>query len=264
MVVDAPPNNGSLTRLALELRGAVKRIVGRRGRRLFRRLWPHRWPITAGYRERLTGRRALEIGGPTDALGDAGVLPVYSCFKSLDGCNYAARTLWRSEAVKYRQRLVCEGTRLALRDAAYDCIIASHCLEHIANPMKALLEWRRVLSTGGLVLLVLPHRDYTFDWRRPVTKLEHMQQDFQRETPETDLSHLEEILALHDLSRDPPAGTPQEFRERCLKNFEFRAMHHHVFVPETAAELVSKAGFSIVRQDVQEYHIIILGKKSGA
>lgn len=264
MRIQAHANDGSLTRVAQELRGVARRIAGRRGRLLVRRIWPRRWPITADYRERLKGRRALEIGGPTDLLGYSGPLTVYPCFKSLDSCNYAHRTLWRSEAVKYRRSLICEGTQLPLRDAVYDCVIASHCLEHMANPMKALLEWRRVLSPGGLVLLVLPHRDYTFDWRRPVTTLEHMQQDFQRGTPETDLSHLDEILALHDLARDPPAGTPQEFRERCLKNFEFRAMHHHVFVPETAAELVSKTGFSSVRQDVQEYHIIILGKKSGA
>jgi hypothetical protein len=91
--------------------------------------------------------------------------------------------------------------------------------------------------------------------------LEHLREDFERNTPETDLSHLEEVLALHDLSRDVAAGTPEQFKERCLKNAEFRAMHHHVFVPKTAAQLVMESGFAIVRQDVQEFHIITLARK---
>jgi hypothetical protein len=47
--------------------------------------------------------------------------------------------------------------------------------------------------------------------------LEHLREDFERNTPETDLSHLEEVLALHDLSRDVAAGTPNQFKERCAK-----------------------------------------------
>lgn len=244
------------------LRDVAKRVAGRKGRLLVRRLRMRRWRVAAEYRALLNGRRAIEIGGPSDLLGYAGPLPVYSCFRSLDNCNYSTQTLWHSEAVKCRQELICEGTRLPVKDGAYDCVIASHCLEHIANPIKALLEWRRVLGDGGLLLLILPHRDHTFDWRRPVTTLDHMTQDFKSNTPETDLSHLEEVLALHDLSRDPPAGTPEQFRARCLRNAELRAIHHHVFVPASAALLMGDVGFSIVRQDVQDSNIIILGRST--
>lgn len=187
---------------------------------------------------------------------------MYSCLKGIDNCNYASRTLWQSEAVTFRRNLICEGTEMPIEDRSYDCVIASHCLEHMANPVKALLEWGRVLRQGGVLLLILPHRDFTFDWRRPVTTIEHMRQDFECGTPETDLSHLDEVLALHDLSRDPPAGTPEQFKARCLRNAEFRAIHHHVFLPETAAQLAQEAGFSVVRQDVQESNIITLGKKA--
>jgi SAM-dependent methyltransferase len=245
-------------------RGAVKRIAGRRGRLLVRRLRTRRWPITSIYRGYLRGRSALEIGGPSNILGYGGPFPLYSCLASVDNCNYAERTLWHSEAVNYRRTLICEGTEIALEDGTYDCVIASHCLEHIANPIKALLEWKRVLRQEGLLLLILPHRDFTFDSRRPVTTMEHMRQDFEHNTPETDLSHFGEVVALHDLSRDPPAGTREQFKARCLRNAEFRAIHHHVFVPETAAQLLTETEFSIVAQDVQKSNIITLGKKSGA
>lgn len=245
----------------MSFKTVLKQIAGRRGRLLVRRLRTRRFPIVSSYRKHLRGRKALEIGGPSDLFGYAGSFPIYSCLASIDNSNYSDRTLWHSEAATFGRALVCEGTELTVDDEAYDCVIASHCLEHIANPIKALREWRRVLQKGGLLLLILPHRDCTFDWRRPVTTLEHLRGDFEGETPETDLSHLDEVLALHDLSRDLAAGTPEQFKARCLKNAEFRAIHHHVFVPQTVSQVVIEAGFSIVRQDLQGFHIITLGQK---
>jgi hypothetical protein len=37
-------------------------------------------------------------------------------------------------------------------------------------------------------------------------------------------------LELHDLSRDPQAGTKEAFKIRCQKNFENWYLHHHVLV----------------------------------
>ncbi len=244
----------------MPLRKVIGKMVGPSGRRL---IWRVEAKLSARpYRQRMKAMGAIEIGGPTDLFGDAGLLPVYSCLGSIDNVNYAARTLWQSDAVKFRETLVCEGTAIPVKDGAYDCLFSSHSLEHIANPIKALLEWRRVIRDHGLLLLVLPNREYTFDWRRPVTSLDHLRDDFRHDTPENDLFHLDEILALHDLSRDLPAGTPEQFKERCLRNAEFRAMHHHVFSPETAAQLLREIGFSIVRQDVKDVNIITLAAKS--
>ena len=246
----------------MTLKDTVKWMVGRKGRLLVRRLRTRRWPITREYREYLQGMRCLEIGGPSDILGFGGPFPIYSCLGETDNCNFAERTIWSSEAVRYSRTFVVEGSALQIEAGAYDCVIASHCLEHMANPIQALLEWKRVLRPGGVLLLILPHRDYTFDWRRPVTTIEHMKTDFEQGTPESDLTHLDEVLALHDLSRDPGAGTAEQFRERSLKNEEFRAIHHHVFVPETAVELLGEARFSVIRQDVQGYNIVTLAKSS--
>jgi hypothetical protein len=111
------------------------------------------------------------------------------------------------------------------------------------------------------MLLILPNRDYTFDWRRPITTLEHMRSDYEFDIHESDLTHLEEVVSLHDLSRDPGAGTPEHFRARCLENLKFRAIHHHVFVPKTAIQVVRYAGFDIIRQDVRQINIFTLAKK---
>ncbi len=246
----------------MALKQQIKKMIGRRGRLLARRLRTKRWPVAKIYREHLQGKRALEIGGPSDNLGFAGKLPIYSCLSSIDNCNFADETLWKSEAVRYANTFKFEGGDLKVASGSYDCIIASHCLEHMANPIRTLVEWKRVLGKDGMLLMILPHRDFTFDWRRPITTVEHMKKDYEMGTPESDLTHLDEILELHDLSRDPGAGTAEQFRERSLQNAKFRALHHHVFVPETAIELLKEVGFSIIRQDSGQLDIVTLAKSS--
>src|SRR5262249_20349979 len=145
---------------------------------------------------------------------------------------------------------------------SYEAVLASHVLEHVANPVKALLEWRRVLTDEGLLLMVLPDKDRTFDQHRPVTSIDHMIADHERETGEDDLTHLDEILPLHDLSRDPWAGTPGQFRERSVNNAELRSLHHHVFTLQSASELVAYAGFTTLKTDQAEpFHLILLARR---
>lgn len=47
-------------------------------------------------------------------------------------------------------------TNLPFADDTYDCIFASHVLEHIKEDRKALSEIRRVLKPGGLAVLPVP------------------------------------------------------------------------------------------------------------
>lgn len=94
----------------------------------------------------------------------------------------------------------------------------------------------------------------------PATTIEHIKNDYEDDASESDLTHLDEVLSLHDLSRDPGAGTAEQFRNRCLNNTKFRAIHHHVFVPGTPLEILREGGFSIVRQDVVKGNAITLGK----
>jgi hypothetical protein len=46
-----------------------------------------------------------------------------------------------------------------------------------------------------------------------------MIEGYRRQTVEDDLTHLPEILELHDPTRDKSAGTPEQFRRQCLNNY---------------------------------------------
>lgn len=244
--------------------------------RVARKLFPYRIPTYKIYRELLYGKRGLEIGGPTKLFGKRGLLPIYPILESLDGCNFSAQTVWEGRIERGPGKYCYSKNRPAgfqyvseaanLKDIdidTYEVILSSHCIEHIANPLMALSEWTRVLKKGGYLLLVVPHKDGTFDHRRSVTTLEHLIYDFERHVGEDDLSHLPEILELHDLSMDPPAGDRESFLKRSLKNYENRCLHHHVFDTELVVKMLNYTGLHIV--DIQHalpYHIVTLSQKT--
>lgn len=229
------------------------------------------------YRHRMIFKNmeALEIGGPSGIFGDDGSLPVYRLLRRVDNCLFSSRTMWtgdvkEGDTYQYHKgkrsgtQFICEGASLeGMLDSSYDVVLSSHCIEHMANPLQSLEGWKRILKTSGRILLVLPHRDATFDWRRPITTIEHMIQDYEKNTGEDDLTHLPEVLELHDLSRDKAAGSREEFERRCHNNGLVRGMHHHVFNTRTAIELMDCAGIQIL--DVCPFtpnSIALLGEKS--
>ena len=135
-------------------------------------------------------------------------------------------------------------------------MLGSHVLEHLADPLGALAEWRRIVRPGGHVLLVVPHSEGTFDHRRPVTSLEHLRADRDRGTGEDDMTHLEEILELHDLARDPGAPSREVFEQRCRDNAHTRAMHHHVFDTRAVVDMCREASLEVLALRPKQTHDI--------
>jgi SAM-dependent methyltransferase len=224
-------------------------------------------------RKRVKGRSGIEIGGPSELFRTT--LPVYPHIGRLDNVNYSASTVWEGEIAEgdtFRfdpgrpagRQYVSEATDLPVGEQAYDAVLSSHTLEHVANPLRALAEWRRVVrDDDGTLVLVLPHRALIFDHRRPVTAFEHLVADYEQETTESDLTHLPEILELHDLSRDKPAGDAEAFRARSLENATNRCLHHHVFDEALAARAVEWAGFDVLGTAcVENRHTVVIARTS--
>jgi SAM-dependent methyltransferase len=224
----------------------------------------------------LAARSGIEIGGPSSVFSKSGPLPIYPIVGTLDNCNFSAATVWQPNALageeafqfdterKAGYQFISEASNLScISTSAYDFLICSHVIEHVANPLRALREWLRVVRPGGTLLVVAPHRQGAFDHRRPVTTFQHLVEDFERGTKEDDLTHLPEILALHDLSRDPDAGTHAQFEARSRKNLENRCLHHHVFDVELVGKMLTHAECEILALDqLAPHHIIAVARKS--
>ncbi len=227
------------------------------------------------YKDSLSAKAGLEIGGPSGIFKRRNILPVYSIINTLDGCNYDYKTIWEGKIahgaylpnkVKYcGKQFISEATDLSfIESEKYDFILSSHCIEHIANPLKALVEWKRVLKTNGYFLLVVPHKEKTFDHNRSVTSMEHIIEDYYDEKKEDDLTHFDEILNFHDLSMDKRAGDFNSFKNRSMNNYENRCFHHHVFDTDLVVSLIDYLKLKIVSLDFAfPYHIICFAQKLG-
>lgn len=238
-----------------------------------RRLWNYR-----RIRRALTGKRGLEIGGPSSIFSPATpngyIPPVYSIAASVDNLNFATNTTWsQGEAGRTFRYLpdaepgmqyIHDATDLAsIGDSSYEFVLASHILEHVANPLRALGEFHRVVKPNGFLLIALPNQKHTFDHRRPVTTFAHLEADLAANTGENDMTHLDEILSLHDLEMDKPAGSSDEFRARCLRNAEVRCMHHHVFDLALLDRALRHAGFQpLYSTDVWDIHVLIFAQRA--
>jgi SAM-dependent methyltransferase len=219
----------------------------------------------------------LEIGGPSRIFGKRGCIPAYSVAERIDNCNFGAATVWEgaideghtftfNRRKKPGRQYVTEASDLsAIESASYDFLLSSHCIEHLANPLQGLSEWVRVLKPGGLMVLVFPDKSGTFDHRRPVTALDHLIEDFEARTGEDDLTHLEEILELHDFDYSPGVGDFEEFKARCLRNVENRCLHHHVFDTALSVQVVDHMQLQIhAVEQFHPFHIAVIATKPSA
>ena len=181
-----------------------------------------------------------EIGGPSSFFNEQGYLPIYNLAASIDGCNFSNSTVWEGtikEGNNYRYapnkvgyQFICDGVDVPLLPKDhYDFVLSCNNLEHIANPLKALQNWTLLLKQNGTMVLVLPRSDANFDHRRPITTFDHLLEDYNYNRGEDDLTHLPEILKLHDLDFDHQAGSYEDFKKRCEENYANRCLHHHVY-----------------------------------
>ena len=67
----------------------------------------------------------------------------------------------------------------------YQCILSSHVLEHLSNPLKTLECWKQNLIEPGFLLAVVPYKENTFDHRRPITSFNHLLEDYDADTTES-------------------------------------------------------------------------------
>jgi len=118
-----------------------------------------------------------------------------------------------------RLRCVC--------DHSQDFVIASHVLEHLAEPLGMIDDIYRVLRPGGVLMIVLPDRARCADdmGRAPVS-VEHLEAERLEGVTEVSDEHIAEYLAAVTLPEGDP-GYLTSFEEQRL-----RSIHVHVWTDE--------------------------------
>jgi len=120
--------------------------------------------------------RGLEIGGSAHNPFGLNTLNV-DFTDSMD-------TVYKKEEVKFCGRalnvdVVAYGDDIPLPNGSQDFIVSSHVIEHFPDPIKALLEWDRLIKPGGIIFMIVPHKERTFDKDKECTSLEHLIHDYE-------------------------------------------------------------------------------------
>jgi SAM-dependent methyltransferase len=247
--------------------GSVKKIVGK----IHKIIGSNRLKSYNYLKRYFYGKTGIEIGGPSRIFSNDGLFPVYKIIKNLDGVNFSNDTIWTGkmevkgyiiDGKKYGNLFIADATDLTIiENEVYDFVLSCNNIEHIANPMKAVHQWLLKLKDNGVIMVIAPRKESNFDHKREIVKFEHILDDFNRDIAETDLTHLDEILKLHDLEMDPPAGNYEQFKTRSLNNYKNRCLHHHVFDLEVLRKIFEYFGLKIVYEENIYRDYIIIGKK---
>jgi SAM-dependent methyltransferase len=239
-----------------------------------RRVFPSQAASFPTIRDLVAGKRGFEIGGASPSFARGGIIPIYPLVESVDNCNFGQQTIWEGTITSGStfhfdpghapgQQFISEATSLPMIPSGkYDFVLSCHSLEHTANPLRALREWMRILKDNGVLVLVLPHKEATFDHLRPTTPLKHLIEDFEANRDESDQTHVPEIAQFYDIGRDWGVNNIDELIQRAKSNLQIRAVHHHVFDVTAAAAMVDHAGMQIRSAEaMRPFHIIVCAQK---
>jgi SAM-dependent methyltransferase len=126
----------------------------------------------------------------------------------------------------------------ALGDQSQDFVIASHLLEHLADPLSQIGEMYRVLKPGAVVLVFLPDRRCTFDRERSATPLAHVITDHRDRVTVVSDEHIEEYLRKTGVW--DPSWTPEQEREQFELNRQ-RSIHVHCWSEDEFLPVIEHA-----------------------
>ena len=124
----------------------------------------------------------------------------------------------------------------AFAAATQDFVIASHILEHLANPLAMVQEIHRVLRSGGLLVLLLPDYHVTFDRGRKPTSIEHLVDEYRRDVCAVDDEHLADFILAFTPDRKASQISAEEFDLH-----RRRSIHVHVWDQQGFREVLDYA-----------------------
>lgn len=179
-------------------------------------------------------RTALEIGGPSQLLHQ-----YYPYLKNIDYLNNVSGMSSFAHTKISDDIYDCDATSdqiyTLLQNKIFDLLILSHTLEHIANPVKALKMWLKLLTKQGIIINIVPDKNYCWDRDREYTTFDHILQDYNSNIQENDMTHVHESSCMLE--------TRPSYYEDVGTFNEKRIIHHHVFSKEVLKQIHEYAGY---------------------
>jgi SAM-dependent methyltransferase len=196
------------------------------------------------------GKTGTEIGPGSTPIPGLDPAPIYvDCFKTF-------------AAAPCRADYYGHACALPFHDHSLDYVLASHVLEHVANPIAALAEWYRVVRPGGHIYLIVPDRRATWEHTRELTPVDHMIEDFVRGTTAVDATHIDEFVFQADWSIFSPETPAEDVSAKqaelartlrwAVENREEINIHFHTFEPSNLRELLERLSRGAIRRELPD------------
>ena len=112
-------------------------------------------------------------------------------------------------------------------DNKFDFVIANHLLEHMHDPIGAMIEWLRILKDGGILFLTIPnYRCNEYDFCRRPADIDHLINDYRTQPHNMKDEHWREFITkVEGIDAEDPSF---ERRLAEFRKIDFR-IHMHVF-----------------------------------
>lgn len=161
--------------------------------------------------------------------------------------------------------VVADGETLAgVPDGSEDFVVANHFLEHCQDPIRAVLNFLRVVRPGGVVYMAVPDKRFTFDKERPVTPLGHLLDDHAGGPGGSKWGHyLEYARFVHHCPTEAEAGGLAE--HMMARDY---SIHFHVWTQREMLELLvwlqGKVGFDVEAAVKNGHEMVFILRKHAA
>jgi len=144
-------------------------------------------------------------------------------------------------------------------DAPFDLVIASHVIEHVADPVGWLGQVWQVLAPGGALSLVIPDKRYCFDVNRQLTTMADLvdahlrrltapgfrqiydhEANYAGDVDQRELWAGRDVSALRRRDVEDPDAFAYAMCQQIARTGEYRDVHSSTFTPESFLSLLDK------------------------
>jgi predicted SAM-dependent methyltransferase len=132
--------------------------------------------------------------------------------------------------------LLAEATELPVRPASLDFLIASHVLEHLPLPLLSLRSWYDALAPGGVLVLKVPDKRYTFDVHRARTPLSHLINEHNNPERLDNRAHYADWVANVGGKNSSTPGFEQTVQHLMDQK---HSIHFHVWIDDDVREIIN-------------------------